>query len=95
MSYIVRLAAVPRHRFHESGGFGLTQRPRGDRASLRPLQLIYVNPVLAALGYHLIQIEQGNGKVSILLSRRAYVRPDTRLGDVPAGDMISIEATNE
>lgn len=57
--------------------------------------LIYVNPLLAALGYHLAEIEESNGKVSILLSRRPYVRPNTRLRVVSAGDLISMEAPDE
>lgn len=57
--------------------------------------LIYVNPLLAALGYHLAEIEESNGKVSILLSRRPYVRPNTRFRVVPAGDLISMETSDE
>lgn len=57
--------------------------------------LIYVNPLLAALGYHLSEIEQSNGKVSILLSQRPYVRPNTKMRVIPAGDLISLEATDE
>lgn len=57
--------------------------------------LIYVNPLLAALGYHLAEIEESNGKVSILVSRRPYVRPNTRLRVIPAGDLISVEAQDE
>jgi hypothetical protein len=57
--------------------------------------LIYVNPLLAALGYHLAEIEETNGKISILLSHRPYVRPNTRLRVVPAGDLISMEAPDE
>ncbi len=53
--------------------------------------LIYVNPLLAGFRLHLIEIEETNGKVSILLSRRRYVRPDTRLRVVQAGDLLNLE----
>jgi hypothetical protein len=57
--------------------------------------LIYVNPLLAAMGFHLAEIEEASGKVSILLSRRPYIRPDSRLRVIPAGDLISLEAGDE
>jgi hypothetical protein len=57
--------------------------------------LIYVNPLLAALGYHLIEVEEPNGKASIMITRRHYVRPGTRLRVIPAGDLISLEAPDE
>lgn len=57
--------------------------------------LIYVNPLLAGLGYHLIEIEEVNGKISILLSKRPYVRPGVRLRVIPAGNLINLEAADE
>lgn len=54
--------------------------------------LIYVDPLLGAFGYHLAEIEEVSGKVSILLSRRPYVRPNSRLRVVLAGDLISMDA---
>lgn len=57
--------------------------------------LIYVNPLLAAVGYHLVEIEENNGKVSILLSKKPYLRPGDSARVIPAGDLISIEAPVE
>lgn len=53
--------------------------------------LIYVNPVLAALGYHLTELEENNGKVTTLISHQRYIRPGERLKVVPVGDFISLE----
>lgn len=53
--------------------------------------LIYVNPLLAALGYHLTEVEEDNGKMSILLSRRRYLRPGAQLRVVLVGDLVTIE----
>lgn len=57
--------------------------------------LIYVNPLLAALGLHLIEIEETNGKVSILLSPRRYVRSGTRVRVIQAGDLLNLEARDD
>lgn len=57
--------------------------------------LIYVNPLLAALGYHLLEAEESSGKVGILLSKRPYIRPGSRLRAIPAGDLISLEVSDE
>lgn len=57
--------------------------------------LIYVNPLLAALGYHLIEAEESSGKVVIMLSKRPYIRPGSRVRAIPAGDLLSLEVSDD
>jgi hypothetical protein len=59
------------------------------------LNAIYVNPVLALAGFHLNEIVEDNGKTSMLLTRRPYVRPGSVLKVVTAGTLIALEVNDE
>ncbi len=53
--------------------------------------LIYINPVLNFLGYHLFEITSDSGKPSALITKSDYVRPGDRLSVVTLGNYVLME----
>jgi hypothetical protein len=53
--------------------------------------LIYVNPVLAALGYHLFEVEEDGGRVMVMLSRRRYLEVGREMSVVSLGNYVVLE----
>ncbi|MCJ7766902.1 hypothetical protein MUP79_00725 [Candidatus Bathyarchaeota archaeon] len=53
--------------------------------------LIYVNPILNLLGYHLFEVESEDGKVSALISRRPYLRTPSTISVISLGDYAMLE----
>lgn len=41
--------------------------------------IVYINPILSLRGYHMLEIEDGSGKVSMLVTKRPYVRPGSTI----------------
>lgn len=57
--------------------------------------LIYVNPILAAAGFHLFEVELDNGRVLMLLSRSGYQRPGSAVRMAMAGSFVALERHDE
>lgn len=53
--------------------------------------MIYTNPALNIVGYHIYEVEDLNGKVSALICRRSYVRKDSELDVISIGDYVLLE----
>lgn len=53
--------------------------------------LIYINPTLNLLGYHLFEIELEEGKTSALLSKRRFIERRTAISVVSLGEQILLE----
>ena len=53
--------------------------------------LIYINPTLNLLRYHLFEIELEGGKTSALLSRRGFIERGTSIPVVSLGEQILLE----
>jgi hypothetical protein len=56
--------------------------------------LIYINPTLNMMGYHLFEIEIEGGKTSALLSKRSFVERGGKIPVISLGDQIFLEAPN-
>jgi hypothetical protein len=56
--------------------------------------LIYINPTLNLLKYHLFEIELESGKTSALLSKRGFVERGTSISVVSLGEQILLEIPN-
>jgi hypothetical protein len=54
--------------------------------------LIYINPTLNILKYHLFEIEMQGGKTTALLSRRSFVERGSTISVISLGDQILLEA---
>jgi hypothetical protein len=53
--------------------------------------MIYTNPVLNIAGYHIFEVEDGDGKTTALICKRSYVRTGSELDIVSLGDYILME----
>jgi hypothetical protein len=53
--------------------------------------MIYTNPALNIAGYHIFEVEDGDGKVSALLCKRSYVRNGSELHVISIGDYVLLE----
>lgn len=53
--------------------------------------LIYVNPILSLLGYHLFEVESEDGKVSTLICKRPYIRVPSKISVISIGDYAMLE----
>jgi|SRR5580692_5950184 hypothetical protein len=56
--------------------------------------LIYINPTLNMLGYHLFEVEIEGGKSVALLSKRGFIEKGKALDVIPLGNQILLEAKN-
>ena len=56
--------------------------------------LIYINPTLNLLKYHLFEIELEGGKTCALLSKRSFVERGSTISVISLGDQIFLEARN-
>jgi hypothetical protein len=54
--------------------------------------LIYINPTLNILNYHLFEVEIQGGKTSALLSKRGFVERGSTIRVISLGDQIFLEA---
>ena len=83
---------------------GLDSASRADQISLGVFllvlavvyvstNLIHMNPVLNLLGYRILEIDSADGKRSILITHRAYIRSGTPIEAVSLGDTILLEKT--
>lgn len=53
--------------------------------------LIYTNPILNLCGYHVFQIETTDGKISALITRRAYIPSGADIDASPLGEYVLLE----
>lgn len=53
--------------------------------------MIYTNPLLNIVGYHIFEIEDSNGKTTALLCKRSYLRTGSEINAVAVGDYVLIE----
>jgi hypothetical protein len=53
--------------------------------------LIYINPTLNLLKYHLFEVELEGGKTTALLSKRSFVERNSTIEVVSLGDQILLE----
>lgn len=53
--------------------------------------MIYTNPVLNIAGYHVFEIEDGDGKTTALISKRAYIRTGSEIDVISLGDYVLLE----
>ena len=53
--------------------------------------LIYVNPLLNICGYHIFEIDDQDGKTSVLICKRRYLRVGEKIRAVPVGDYVLLE----
>jgi hypothetical protein len=56
--------------------------------------MIQTNPVLNIAGYHIFEIEDGDGKTASLICKRAYVRTGSEINAVSIGDYVLLEKKN-
>jgi hypothetical protein len=56
--------------------------------------LIYVNPVLNLLNYHLFEVELEGGMPTALLSKKRFIERGTTMSVVSLGEQILLEASN-
>jgi len=57
--------------------------------------MVFVNPVLNLRGYHMLEIDDGTGKVCALITRRPYVAPGDSIDTVPLADFALLEKRRE
>lgn len=55
--------------------------------------LIHMNPMLNLFRYRILEIDASDGKRSILITRRSYIRPGTQVRSVSLSDSILLEKT--
>jgi hypothetical protein len=53
--------------------------------------MIYTNPVLNIAGYHIFEIEDGDGKTTALICKRSYIRINSELNVISVGDYVLLE----
>lgn len=56
--------------------------------------MVYINPILNLMGYHLFEVESATKKKQALLTRRSYVERGTRIRVVSLGDLVSLETSH-
>ena len=59
------------------------------------LNAIYVNPLLALAGYYLHEVVEDNGKISMVLTRRYYIRSGSVLKVATAGTLVALEVNDD
>jgi hypothetical protein len=53
--------------------------------------MICTNPVLNIRGYHIFEVQDGEGKTTALISKRSYIRISSQLNVVSLGDYVLME----
>jgi hypothetical protein len=53
--------------------------------------MIYTNPVLNIAGYHIFEIRDGDGKTTVLICKRAYIRSGSEIDVISVGDYVLLE----
>lgn len=53
--------------------------------------MIYTNPILNIIGFHVFEIEDADGKTSALISKRSYIRTGSEVNVVSIGDYVLLE----
>jgi hypothetical protein len=53
--------------------------------------MIHTNPVLNIVGYHIFEIEDGNGKTTALICKRSYIRTNSEINAISLGDYVLLE----
>lgn len=53
--------------------------------------MIYTNPILNIAGYHIFEVQDGEGKTTALICKRTYVRTGAELDVVSLGDYVLME----
>lgn len=53
--------------------------------------MIQTNPVLNIVGYHVFEIEDGDGKTASLICKRAYIRTSSEVTTISLGDYVLLE----
>jgi hypothetical protein len=53
--------------------------------------MIYTNPVLNVVGYHIFQVQDSDGKTSALISKRSYIRIGSEVDVISLGDYVLLE----
>jgi hypothetical protein len=56
--------------------------------------MIQTNPVLNIVGYHIFEIEDGDGKTASLICKRSYVRTGSEIDAISIGDYVLLEKKN-
>lgn len=55
--------------------------------------MIYTNPILNIAGYHVFEIQDGDGKTTALICKRSYVRVGSEVNAISVGDYVLLEKT--
>jgi hypothetical protein len=53
--------------------------------------MIYTNPVLNIVGYHIFEIHDADGKTTALICKRAYIRMGSEMNVISVGDYVLLE----
>jgi hypothetical protein len=53
--------------------------------------MIYTNPVLNIVGYHIFEIQDDEGKTTALICKRAYIRTGSEIDVISLGDYVLLE----
>lgn len=53
--------------------------------------MIHTNPMLNIAGYHIFEIEDGDGKTTALVCKRSYIRTGSELNVISIGDYVLLE----
>jgi hypothetical protein len=57
--------------------------------------LIYFNPLLNVMGYHLFEVVLPDGTPLMMLTKRTYVRPGERVKAAKLGDYVLLERADD
>jgi hypothetical protein len=53
--------------------------------------MIHTNPMLNIRGYHIFEIETGDGKTTALICKRSYIRTGSEVDAISIGDYVLLE----
>jgi hypothetical protein len=53
--------------------------------------LIYVNPILNLMGYHIFEVDHAANKTSVVICKRHYLKASQRITAVSLGDYLLLE----
>ena len=56
--------------------------------------MIHTNPMLNIAGYHIFEIEDGDGNTMALVRERSYIRTGSELNVISIGDYVLLEKDN-
>ena len=53
--------------------------------------MVYINPILSLRGYHMLEVEDGSGKISVLVTKHSYIAPGSTIEVWSLGDFALLQ----